>query len=99
MQHGEVAITSETDRVYLDTTDAVEIDDPEKHRLTHVLKENSRTTVVWNPWIDKARALSDMRDDAWRQMICIESSNVTEFAVDLAPGQHHTMKARVHVNN
>jgi len=99
MQHGEVAITSETDRVYLDTTNAVEIDDPGMHRLTHVLKENSRTTVVWNPWIDKARALSDMRDDAWRQMICIESSNVTEFAVDLAPGQHHTMKARVRVNN
>jgi len=26
-------------------------------------------------------------------MICIETSNVGDFAVDLAPGQQHTTKA------
>lgn len=95
MQHGEIAITSETDRVYLDTTGSVELDDPVMHRATHVVKENSRTTVVWNPWIEKAQALPDLGDDEWAQMICIESSNVTDFAVGLPPGQQHTMKARV----
>jgi glucose-6-phosphate 1-epimerase len=99
MQQGEIAITSETDRIYLDTTGAVELDDPGMHRATHVLKENSRTTVVWNPWIQKAQALSDLGDDEWTQMICIESSNVSSFAVDLAPGQQHTMKARMRVAN
>jgi len=99
MQQGEIAITSETDRIYLDTTDAIELDDPVIHRATHVMKENSRTTVVWNPWTQKAQALSDLGDDEWTQMICIESSNVSDFAVDLAPGRQHTMKALVRVTN
>lgn len=99
MQYGEIAITGETDRIYLDTAGAIELTDPVINRATHVLKENSRTTVVWNPWIHKAQALSDLRDDEWKQMICIESSNVSDFAVDLAPGQQHTMKALVRVTN
>jgi glucose-6-phosphate 1-epimerase len=46
MQQGEVVIVSETDRVYLDTADAIELEDPVLRRRTRVLKENSRTTVV-----------------------------------------------------
>ena len=96
-QQGEIAIASETDRVYLDTTDALEIDDPVLRRRIRVVKENSRTTVVWNPWINKARSLSDFADDEWKQMICIETSNVAGYSVALAPGQQHKMKAIVRV--
>ena len=99
MQHGEIVIVSETDRVYLDTRDAIELEDPVLRRRTRVTKENSRTTVVWNPWVQKAHSLSDFADDEWMQMICIESSNVSDFAVDLAPGQQHKMKALVRVAN
>ncbi|PYU91596.1 MAG: D-hexose-6-phosphate mutarotase [Acidobacteria bacterium] len=99
MQHGEIVIVSETDRVYLDTRDAIELEDPVLRRRTRVTKENSRTTVVWNPWVQKAHSLSDFADDEWMQMICIESSNVSDFAVDLAPGQRHKMKALVRVAN
>jgi glucose-6-phosphate 1-epimerase len=97
MQHGEIVIASETDRVYLNTSDAIELKDPVLHRCTRVTKENSRTTVVWNPWVQKARSLPDFGDEEWTQMICIETSNVSDFAVDLAPGQQHTMKALVRV--
>jgi glucose-6-phosphate 1-epimerase len=99
LQHGEIVIVSETDRVYLNTSGAIELEDPVLHRRTRVTKEHSRTTVVWNPWVPKAHALSDFADDEWRQMICIETSNVSDFAVDLAPGQQHTMKALVSVAN
>ena len=99
MQHGEIVIVSETDRVYLDTRDPIELEDPVLRRRTRVTKENSRTTVVWNPWVQKAHSLSDFADDEWMQMICIESSNVSDFAVDLAPGQQHKMKALVRVVN
>jgi glucose-6-phosphate 1-epimerase len=97
IQHGEIAIVSETDRVYLNTSDAIELEDPVLLRRTRVAKENSRTTVVWNPWVQKAHSLSDFADDEWMQMICIETSNVSDFAVDLAPGQQHKMKALVRV--
>ncbi len=97
MQHGDIVIVSETDRVYLNTGNAIELEDPLLHRRTRVTKENSRTTVVWNPWVQKAHSLSDFADDEWMQMICIETSNVSDSAVDLAPGQQHTMKALVGV--
>jgi glucose-6-phosphate 1-epimerase len=98
-QRGEIAIVSETDRVYLDTRAAIELEDPVLRRRTRVAKENSRTTVVWNPWVQKAHSLSDFADDEWIQMICIETSNVSDFAVELAPGQQHNMKALVRVAN
>ena len=92
-QQGEIAIVSETDRVYLNTQEAVQLEDPVFDRRTRLEKQHSRTTVVWNPWVQKARALSDLGDDEWMHMICIETSNVGDLAVDLAPGQQHTTKA------
>jgi len=96
-QLGDIVIASETDRVYLDTRDEIELEDPVLERRLRVAKENSRTTVAWNPWKEKAHSLSDFGDDEWAQMICVEPSNVSDFAVDLAPGQQHTMKALVRV--
>jgi D-hexose-6-phosphate mutarotase len=40
-------IQSETDRVYLNTKGAIELEDPSLHRRIDVVKENSFTTVVW----------------------------------------------------
>jgi len=56
-QQGDIAIVSETDRVYLNTSGAVELEDPVLRRRTRVAKENSRTTVVWNPWVQKSHTL------------------------------------------
>ena len=97
VQQGEIAIVSETDRVYLNTSEAIEVEDPVLRRRIRVAKENSLTTVVWNPWVEKAHALPDFADDEWRRMICIETSNVSDFAVNLAPGEQHRMKALVRV--
>jgi len=99
MQQGEIVITSETDRVYLNTIDTVELADPVLPRRTRVTKEHSRTTVVWNPWVQKAHSLSDFADDEWMHMICIETSNVAECAVALEPGQEHIMKTTIRVTD
>jgi D-hexose-6-phosphate mutarotase len=96
VQRGELAIVSETDRVYLNTAGAVDIEDDSLHRRTRILKEQSLTTVVWNPWAQKAQALSDLKD-GWMRMVCVETSNVSPFDVNLAPGQRHTMKALVSI--
>jgi glucose-6-phosphate 1-epimerase len=96
-QQGPIVIVSETDRVYLNTKDAIELDDQALGRRIGVAKENSMTTVVWNPWIEKAKTLSDFGDGEWMQMICIETSNVSDYAVELASGQRHSMKMIVRV--
>jgi glucose-6-phosphate 1-epimerase len=96
-QHGDVAIEAETDRVYLDTQHRLDLHDAVLQRRIQVAKENSLTTVVWNPWVQGARKLADLGEDQWKQMLCIETSNVGTFAVELAPGQQHLMRATIQV--
>lgn len=96
-QQGDVVIESETDRVYLNTRHPLALRDPVLHRRIQVTKENSLTTVVWNPWVQGARKLADLGEEQWKQMLCIETCNVGDFAVELAPGQQHRMKATVTV--
>jgi len=96
-QQGPIAIVSATDRVYLNTNDAIELEDGELRRRLRIAKENSSTTVVWNPWLENAKALPDLGDGQWLNMICIEASNVSDSAVVLMPGQEHRMKATIRV--
>jgi glucose-6-phosphate 1-epimerase len=96
-QSGPITVTGETDRVYLNTPDTVTVYDPAAGRRIVVSKENSATTVVWNPWVEKARRMSDFGDDEWPGMLCIETANAAENAVILPPGGRHTMRARVEV--
>jgi glucose-6-phosphate 1-epimerase len=98
VQQGDVVITSETDREYLNTPHSVELDDPTLRRRIHITNQSSLTTVVWNPWVEKAKAMADLGDDEWTQMICVETSNVSEFAVEVRPGREHQMKAMIRVS-
>jgi glucose-6-phosphate 1-epimerase len=88
-----IRITAETDRTYLNTQSTCVVDDPGWQRRLVVEKSNSNTTVVWNPWIAKAKALTDFGDEEWTSMLCIETCNVREFGVTLAPSESHTMGA------
>jgi glucose-6-phosphate 1-epimerase len=51
--------------------------------------------VIWNPWIDRAAAFSDMDNDGWQRMLCIETANVMGDVVNLASGASHTMGVSV----
>jgi len=95
-QVGDIVFTAQTDSAYMDTTHAVEIADPILRRRLRLTKQNSRTTVVWNPWSTGAQSLADLGDE-WRAMACVEASNMRAFGVDLAPGQQHTMKTVIQV--
>ncbi|HZP24116.1 MAG TPA: D-hexose-6-phosphate mutarotase [Terriglobales bacterium] len=96
-QQGDVMIAAETDRVYLNTEDALLLSDPVLPRRIKVAKRHSRTTVVWNPWSVKSVALKDLGDGEWKRMLCIEVSNVGDSAVEVAPGEQHTMRAETRV--
>ena len=96
-QQGDLVVTGETDRVYLNTKTSVALQDAVLRRRVEVVKEDSLTTVVWNPWADKASKMPDMGDNEWTQMVCIETSNVLGFGVEVAPGEQHRMKVSVSV--
>ena len=87
-----IRFTGEVDRAYLNTASTIEIHDASLHRVIRVEKEGSQSTVVWNPWIAKAKAMPDYGDEEYQQMVCVESGNVKENEITLAPGQTSRLK-------
>lgn len=96
-QSGDVVLTGTTDNAYLNIQGAAELVDPVLRRTLRTEKENSRTTVVWNPWQQGAASLSDLGKDEWQQMTCVEASNILSSAVGLGPGEEHTMRASLSI--
>lgn len=83
-----VFITSEIDRVYkaLDPAVPVEIVDGSK-TLFSLTRESLTDMVVWNPWIEKAKAMEDFSpDEAYKNMICVEAGYVAGWQT-LDPGE------------
>lgn len=85
-----VRFSAETDRIYLDSPAATAVTDG-SGRTVSIATGGSHSTIVWNPWIDKAAAMVDFGDDEWTGMVCVETANVRTDAVRLGPGQSHTM--------
>lgn len=92
-----IRIVAETDRIYTGTRATCVVDDPGWTRKLVVEKSGSEDTVVWNPWIAKAKAMPDFGDNEWPGMLCIETCNVRDHAVTLAPGASHAMTATIRV--
>lgn len=97
VQPGDLRFTTKTDNAYLNTRSAVELIDPILHRTLRTEKENSATTIVWNPWQEGAASLSDFGDEEWQGMACVEASNMLGAAVSLAPGGEHTRQATLSI--
>jgi glucose-6-phosphate 1-epimerase len=97
VQSGEVVLVGQTDNAYLNARGAAELVDPVLGRVIKTEKENSATTIVWNPWEKGAAGLADLGDDEWTQMMCVEASNILGAAVWLGPGETHTMGATLSV--
>lgn len=90
-QAGDVTFVGETDRIYLDTPNLVSIVDPQWQRRIQIHTSGSNSAIVWNPWIEKTKTLADMADDGWQRMVCVETANVLDDVVTLAPDEMHVM--------
>jgi len=80
--------------VYLSTQTRCSVTDPILQRRIVIDKEGSASTIVWNPWSEKAKSLGDLGDSGYRQMVCIESGNALDNVVSVAPGDTHRLWVR-----
>jgi glucose-6-phosphate 1-epimerase len=90
-----IKISQETDRIYFDTTSPVEIHDSNLQRRIRVEKTGSLSTVVWNPWVDKAEQMPDFGGDEFAKMVCVESGNVADNRVTLTAGKTAALKVEI----
>ena len=96
-QVGPVTINAEVDRIYLDSTADILIDDPGLNRRIHIAKRGSSSSVVWNPWIDKAAKMGDFGPNGYLNMVCVESSNAATDVVEVPAGGEHRLWVRYSV--
>lgn len=91
-QQGPLQFSGETDRIYLDVPTRLALVDNGWNRRILLQAEGSRSAVLWNPWIEKAQRLSQFASDAWQRMLCIETANVWDDCIELAPGASHELR-------
>ena len=91
LQSGSITFSGETDRVYLDTAGDCCIDDPVLNRRIRISKQGSRSTVVWNPWAEKAAKMGDLGADGYLKMVCVESANAAGNVVSIPAGEEHRL--------
>lgn len=89
-----IGFVGEVDRTYVNTPHRVEIHDAALQRVIRVEKTGSASTVVWNPWLAKAKAMPDFGNEEYQRMVCVESGNVAENHVTLAPGATATLTVK-----
>jgi len=94
-QSGDLRLTGQTDNAYLEASGEIVISDPAGQRLLRTRKQNSNSTIVWNPWREGAAAMTDLGDEEWREMLCVEGGNILGSAINLKPGEAHTMTVRI----
>ena len=92
-QQGAIQITSEVDRIYIDTEADCLIEDSGLKRRIRIHKSGSRSNVVWNPWIEKSAKMGDFGSDTgYRGMVCMESANAASNVITVAPGATHSLR-------
>ena len=93
-------VREETDRIYRNLSRPIALYDAGFQRTIMIEHEGARDAIVWNPWIEKSARLGDMGPgDAYRRMMCIETGTVGAQPVVLQPGQTHTLRMKISVDD
>ncbi|KAG8327291.1 hypothetical protein J6590_022714 [Homalodisca vitripennis] len=80
-----VTITEWTDRIYQNTAQEHIITNVVSGRKMRIQKYNFPDTVIWNPWVEQSKDLSDFGDEEFPNMVCVEAGHVSSPVV-LLPG-------------
>ncbi len=95
IQQGDVVLSGEVDRIYLNTSTTCAIHDPGLNRTIMIEKEGSNSTVVWNPGADLAATMADIPESDFISMVCVETATAPQLPVELGSGQSHQLTARI----
>lgn len=87
-QKGQVSFDEEVDRIYMSGGPFL-LSSPQQNLVLET--QNSQSTIVWNPWINKSKILSQFSHSDYLNMFCVESANALEDIVRLKPNQSHSL--------
>lgn len=94
-----INFTAETDRIYQGSAANIQLHDRANQRTIQLYSQNSLSTIVWNPWIAKSIRMPDFGDNEYLRMCCIETANVRQNQIDLAPNHSQTTSLEISVSH
>lgn len=66
-----VSVSEEIDRGFINSPDVQILRFSSGSEVT-IEKQNFPDTEVWNPWAEKSKAMADLDDNEYKEMICVE---------------------------
>jgi glucose-6-phosphate 1-epimerase len=93
---GPLRIEGHVDRIYLGAPDRLRVHVPARGWPVAVETLGFADAVVWNPWVERARAAADLADDEYAVMLCVEPANIAR-PVRLEPGQSWSGTQRLRI--
>lgn len=81
---GSMTFDQEVDRIYTQPEPISYIKD--RHRSIKIQHFTYSDVVVWNPWVEKARAMSDLADNSYQHFVCVETCRI-HHPIMLTPQQ------------
>lgn len=97
-QAGDIVFGQEVDRIYLKTPDTIKIVEEGSDSSVVLTKVGFPDAVVWNPWVDKSKAMADFGDDEYKVMLCIEPAVAGSGTVTLGPGESWSAQQTIAVS-
>ncbi|KAJ2162573.1 hypothetical protein GGF46_000576 [Coemansia sp. RSA 552] len=79
-----VTVAANEDRVYTDVPGIVSVG--YGGESVSIRRFNFKDIVLWNPWAEKAKEMSDFADGEYKDMICVEAGTV-DAKITLKPGE------------
>lgn len=92
-QQGNIVFNREVDRIYQSSPSPIVLKDDSK--IITVSAQGSHSTVVWNPWIDKSMRLSQFDNLDYQKMVCVETGNIGDDIVELAPDHSSSLSVKI----
>lgn len=88
----DLEVDNEIDQIFNRDAIADQIDvlDSQYQRKITTQYTGNNTVVLWNPWIEKAKAFMDMPDNGYQQMLCVEPT-ITAQSVTIPAGESHQL--------
>lgn len=93
----ELRIQGEICRLYCPQSSAVTISDPGWKRKIVVSKENSNSTLVWNPGAARCAQISDLEDEEFHDFLCVECNRAGKDLLTLPPGAVYEIIQKIKV--
>jgi len=56
---------------------------------------NADSIVVWTPWVEGSAAMNDVNNDAWTQVVCVETAITSPSGICVPADEEHSLSVKI----